>query len=65
MGGWRFGNPIDGCQAEYLRVPFAMANLCSVPDHLTDEQVLMCPDIMASCRCLSMPLRRASVTFPS
>jgi threonine dehydrogenase-like Zn-dependent dehydrogenase len=48
MGGWRFGNTIDGCQAEYLRVPFAMANLCPVPDHLTDEQVLMCPDIMST-----------------
>jgi alcohol dehydrogenase len=23
MGGWRFGNTIDGCQAEYVRVPFA------------------------------------------
>lgn len=48
MGGWRFGNTIDGCQAEYLKVPFAMANLCPVPDGLTDEQVLMCPDIMST-----------------
>jgi alcohol dehydrogenase len=48
MGGWRFGNTIDGCQAEYLRVPDAMANLAPVPDDLTDEQVLMCPDIMST-----------------
>jgi alcohol dehydrogenase len=48
MGGWRFGNTIDGCQAEYLRVPFAQANLTPVPDGLTDEQVLMCPDIMST-----------------
>jgi alcohol dehydrogenase len=48
MGGWRFGNTIDGCQAEYLRVPDAMANLAAVPDALTDEQVLMCPDIMST-----------------
>ena len=48
VGGWRFGNTIDGCQAEYLRVPFAMANLTPVPDGLTDEQVLMCPDIMST-----------------
>jgi threonine dehydrogenase-like Zn-dependent dehydrogenase len=48
MGGWRFGNSIDGCQAEYVLVPDAMANLCSVPDSLTDEQVLMCPDIMST-----------------
>ena len=48
MGGWRFGNTIDGAQAEYLLVPDAMANLASVPEHLTDEQVLMCPDIMST-----------------
>lgn len=48
LGGWRFGNTIDGCQAEYVRVPFAMANLTPVPDHLTDDQVLMCPDILST-----------------
>lgn len=48
MGGWRFGNTIDGAQAEYLLVPDAQANLSAVPDHLTDEQVLMCPDIMST-----------------
>lgn len=48
IGGWRFGNTIDGCQAEYFLVPFAMANLAPVPDDLTDEQVLMCPDIMST-----------------
>ncbi|NMM29020.1 MAG: NAD(P)-dependent alcohol dehydrogenase [Glaciimonas sp.] len=47
-GGWRFGNTIDGCQAEYLLVPDAMANLEPIPDGLTDEQVLMCPDIMST-----------------
>jgi len=48
MGGWRMGNTIDGCQAEYVRIPHAMANLTPVPDGLTDEQVLMCPDIMST-----------------
>ncbi len=48
MGGWQFGNTIDGCQAEYVLVPDAMANLAPVPDSLTDEQVLMCPDIMST-----------------
>ena len=48
IGGWRFGNTIDGAQAEYLLVPDAMANLSPVPDGLTDEQVLMCPDIMST-----------------
>jgi threonine dehydrogenase-like Zn-dependent dehydrogenase len=48
IGGWRFGNTIDGCQAEYVLVPDAMANLAPVPDELSDEQVLMCPDIMST-----------------
>lgn len=48
MGGWKFGNTIDGCQAEYVRVPDAMANLSPIPDELSDEQVLMCPDIMST-----------------
>ncbi|MGP1396476.1 MAG: NAD(P)-dependent alcohol dehydrogenase [Inquilinaceae bacterium] len=48
IGGWRFGNTIDGTQAEYVLVPDAMANLSPVPDGLTDEQVLMCPDIMST-----------------
>jgi threonine dehydrogenase-like Zn-dependent dehydrogenase len=48
IGGWRFGNTIDGCQAEYVLVPNAMANLAPIPDGLTDEQVLMCPDIMST-----------------
>jgi threonine dehydrogenase-like Zn-dependent dehydrogenase len=48
MGGWRLGNTIDGCQAEYVLIPDAMANLAPIPDGLTDEQVLMCPDIMST-----------------
>ncbi len=48
LGGWRFGNTIDGAQAEFLLVPNAMANLAIVPDHLSDEEVLMCPDIMST-----------------
>ena len=48
LGGWRFGNTIDGSQADYICVPDAMANLAAVPDGLSDEQVLMCPDIMST-----------------
>jgi len=48
IGGWKFGNTIDGCQAEYVLVHDAMANLAPVPDGLSDEQVLMCPDIMST-----------------
>jgi threonine dehydrogenase-like Zn-dependent dehydrogenase len=48
IGGWRFGNTINGCQAEYVLVPNAQANLAKIPDGLTDEEVLMCPDIMST-----------------
>jgi alcohol dehydrogenase len=48
LGGWRFGNSINGAWAEYLLVPDARANLALVPDALTDEQVLMLPDIAST-----------------
>jgi threonine dehydrogenase-like Zn-dependent dehydrogenase len=48
IGGWRFGNTINGCQAEYVLVPDAQANLARIPDGLTDQEVLMCPDIMST-----------------
>jgi alcohol dehydrogenase len=48
MGGWRFGNTINGAWAEYLLVPDARANLACIPDGLTDEQVLMLPDIAST-----------------
>jgi threonine dehydrogenase-like Zn-dependent dehydrogenase len=48
LGGWKFGNTIDGTQAEYVLVPDAMANLAPVPNELSDEQVLMCPDILST-----------------
>src|SRR6185369_3541140 len=48
MGGWRLGKTIDGCQAEYVLIPEAVANLAPIPDGLQDEQVLMCPDIMST-----------------
>jgi alcohol dehydrogenase len=48
LGGWRFGNTINGSQAEYLLVPDAQANLAKIPAELSDEDVLMCPDIMST-----------------
>ena len=48
LGGWRFGNTIDGAWAEYLLVPDARANLAPIPDGLTDEQVLLLPDIFST-----------------
>jgi alcohol dehydrogenase len=48
LGGWRFGNTINGAWAEYLLVPNARANLARIPHELTDEQVLMIPDIAST-----------------
>src|SRR5579862_7275240 len=48
IGGWRFGNTIDGAQAEYLLVPNAQANLAKIPDDLTDEQVVLLADIAST-----------------
>ena len=48
IGGWRFGNTIDGAQAEYLLVPSAQANLAKIPDSLTDEQVVLLADIAST-----------------
>jgi threonine dehydrogenase-like Zn-dependent dehydrogenase len=48
LGGWKFGNTIDGAWAEYLRVPDARANLAPIPDGLQDEDVLLCPDVFST-----------------
>ena len=48
LGGWRFGNTIDGAQAEYLLVPSAQANLTPIPDDVTDEQVVLLADIAST-----------------
>jgi threonine dehydrogenase-like Zn-dependent dehydrogenase len=48
IGGWRFGNTINGAQAEYMLVPHAQANLAKIPDELTDEQVVLLADIAST-----------------
>jgi len=48
IGGWRFGNTINGAQAEYLLVPHAQANLAKIPDGLSDEQVVLLADIAST-----------------
>ena len=48
LGGWRFGNTINGAWAEYLLVPDARANLAPIPDTLGDEDVVLCPDIFST-----------------
>ena len=48
IGGWRFGNTINGAQAEYLLVPYAQANLARIPDELSEEQVVLLADIAST-----------------
>jgi len=48
LGGWRFGNTINGAQADYLLVPAAQANLAKIPDDVTDEQVVLLADIAST-----------------
>jgi len=48
IGGWRFGNTINGAQAEFLLVPNAQANLAKIPDALSDEQVVLLADIAST-----------------
>jgi 2-desacetyl-2-hydroxyethyl bacteriochlorophyllide A dehydrogenase len=48
IGGWKFGNTINGAQAEYLLVPNAQANLAKIPEDLADEQVVLLADIAST-----------------
>lgn len=47
-GGWELGCRIDGCQAEYVRVPFADRGLTKIPDSVSDEDALFLGDILSS-----------------
>lgn len=47
-GSWIFGYMIDGCQAEYVRVPHANLGCYVIPDNLTDEDVLLVGDILST-----------------
>lgn len=48
LGGWRLGNTLNGTQAEYVRIPYAQANLAKIPDELSDEQVVLLADIAST-----------------
>ncbi|MEU6236775.1 zinc-dependent alcohol dehydrogenase family protein [Kitasatospora sp. NPDC047058] len=45
-GGWILGHLVDGCQAEYVRTPFADTSLHRLPDDVTDEHALLLADIL-------------------
>src|SRR5262249_11602273 len=48
IGGWRLRKTRHGGWAEYLLVPDARANLAPIPDDLSDEAVVLCPDIFST-----------------
>lgn len=47
-GGWALGCRIDGGQAAYVRVPYAMNGLNRIPDGVSDEQAIFTGDILAT-----------------
>jgi threonine dehydrogenase-like Zn-dependent dehydrogenase len=47
-GGWMLGNYLDGCQAEYFVIPNAQANMAVIPDKISDEELLLVPDIVST-----------------
>ena len=47
-GSWIFGYLIDGCQAEYVRVPHANMGVYKIPEGLVDEDVLFVGDILST-----------------
>lgn len=47
-GGWELGCRIDGCQAEYVRVPYASTSLNRIPDGVSDRAALLTGDILSS-----------------
>lgn len=48
QGGWMLGCTIDGCQAEYVRVPYADNAFTRIPDAVADEDALFLGDILAT-----------------
>lgn len=48
QGGWELGCRIDGCQAEYVRVPFADNTCTIIPNSVSDESALFLGDILAT-----------------
>lgn len=47
-GGWEIGCSIDGCQAEYVRVPFAQNGMTKLPDNVSDKNALFVGDVLSS-----------------
>lgn len=48
VGGWELGCRIDGCHAEFARVPFADNCLTAIPANIQEEDALFLGDILSS-----------------
>jgi alcohol dehydrogenase len=46
--GGSFGVRQNGCQAEYIRIPDAFSCMLPVPDGITDEQIILLGDMLAT-----------------
>lgn len=47
-GGWEIGCRINGCQSEYVRVPYADMSLNIIPENVSYSNALFVGDILAS-----------------
>ncbi len=49
-GVYGYFGPLEGCQAEYIRIPFADAplRLFKIPEGLTEEDVVLAPDMLGT-----------------
>ena len=45
FGGPKATGPIDGLQAEYARIPYAMTSLVRIPDGMSDDEAILLSDI--------------------
>jgi alcohol dehydrogenase len=45
-GGWILGDTIDGCQAEFVRIPHAETSLYPIPEGADEEALVMLSDIL-------------------
>ena len=47
-GGWEIGCRLDGCQTEFVRIPYADNALDKLPDNVTDLNALFVGDVLAT-----------------
>jgi threonine dehydrogenase-like Zn-dependent dehydrogenase len=48
LGGWKYANVKDGSFAEYFHVSNALANLCPIPDSISDDVAVYAADMLST-----------------